>query len=183
MMMPVAVIYHCYQTRGWEYLLGRQLCRIVNAGISAPIYVSTRSDENFTLNWMLEVVLPTLPDGALLYLHTKGIVHGGHTIDDWREMMEYFCIDRWPDAMTKLDEGFDAVGCDWESSEPGMWSHFAGNFWWACTAHLRKLSPIIETDVRGHAEGLLNGHNTKGTSLHHSHVDHYREPYPRERYR
>ena len=61
-------------------------------------------------------------DCKILYFHTKGVfndyanpdkgdVHAlkVKTIRDWRNYMEYFCIDKWEENLNKLDE-FDMVG-------------------------------------------------------------------------
>lgn len=183
-MKPVAIVYHLYHATIWETWAQEQLLRVARAQIPAPIFISHRPSENETLNWMLQEVVPTLADGALLYFHTKGITRWSPTIQDWRELMEYFCIDRWQDAMAKLDEGYDAVGCnrnlvgpEW----PDSW-HFAGNFWWARVASLERVRLIAHGAHKGEAEGLVRGCGILG-SLHQSRVNHYLEPYPKERYR
>ena len=78
----------------------------------------------------------------VLYLHTKGIKHDKNDkkIRDWREMMEYFLIDKWEECIELLKE-YDGVGCDLQEQKninniaP---THFSGNFWWAKGEYLLK---------------------------------------------
>lgn len=77
-------------------------------------------------------------DGAVLYLHTKGVSRTGPSIDDWRACMLYWMVERWRECADKIiRKRFDAVG--YTRCEKPL-PHFQGNFWWASTAHVRKLA-------------------------------------------
>lgn len=84
----------------------------------------------------------TLAESAnvkVLYVHTKGITrHRNLCVQDWRHMMEYFCITQWRNCVAALDvEGVSAVGCN---LLPWPLSHFSGNFWWATAKHIQALA-------------------------------------------
>jgi hypothetical protein len=81
-------------------------------------------------------------DAYVLYFHSKGVldtffrVHGLLGQDKkWRHHMQKYCVEGWKDCVKKLDEGYDAVGTNFDSN----YYPFAGNFWWASTDHIRKL--------------------------------------------
>jgi hypothetical protein len=96
--------------------------------------------------------------GPILYLHTKGVTHdSGSPSWAWSEMMEFFVIDRWEQAIRMLATK-RAVGCDFfrhydvramrDASgrrflgrhKNGRW-HFSGNMWWAQPSHIASLPP------------------------------------------
>lgn len=74
------------------------------------------------------------------YLHTKGIKHFGSkhekTVLDWIDSMLYWNIVKWKDAVEKLDK-YETYGCHYNNV------HYAGNFWWATSKHIQKLSTQI----------------------------------------
>jgi hypothetical protein len=86
----------------------------------------------------------TLTSNAhILYAHSKGASRpitdtakfpekGRY---DWRQMMNYFCIERYEDCFQKLDE-CDAVGCRL-AGRPVR--HFSGNYWWANSDYIKTL--------------------------------------------
>jgi hypothetical protein len=74
---------------------------------------------------------------SILYFHTKGITHPSKNIKDWRNMMEYFCIERWRDCLRGLEE-FDTVGCNFsDETLDGSNPHYSGNFWWARSEYIK----------------------------------------------
>jgi len=89
---------------------------------------------------------------AVLYLHTKGISHLSGTsplcrvpgidvdrmfraVNSWRHVMEWGVIDRWREAVDKLDT-VQVAGVN-HCLDP--WPHMSGNFWWARADYLRSL--------------------------------------------
>jgi hypothetical protein len=87
-------------------------------------------------------------DAKILYFHTKGVSNNYKTysekepspekienVNSWRECMEYFLIDKWTDAVEKLNE-YDNVGV----TCVGGW--YWGNFWWSKSEHLRKTKEV-----------------------------------------
>jgi len=150
-------------------------------------------------------------DHLVLYVHTKGVAHGGPHKDDWREMMLHFCVERWSNAVAVFDDlGINAAGCNMKNKQPrrrsvrreffgggrGPWDlwHFSGNFWWARASAISALpDPRTEETRRtltwkGVKQNLaaelwigLVG-SSHMASLHQSHVDHQRSLYPRSCY-
>jgi hypothetical protein len=83
----------------------------------------------------------------VLYFHTKGITHFAEgqsektnkklkAVNSWRHAMEHFCIDEWEANVVALDS-HQVSGVNYQA-EP--WPHFSGNFWWARSDYLCKLS-------------------------------------------
>lgn len=137
-----------------------------------------------TLAWLHYDCQSMKEDAPVLYLHLKGASwrHGQPEtpfVDDWRRMMLYFCVERWQEAVDGLVL-HSAVGCNISTAHH---PHFSGNFWWARAGTLARLpKPSHEWD-RMQAEFWIGGvgYDRMG-SLHQSNVDHYFQPYPRERY-
>ena len=83
------------------------------------------------------------PEHKILYIHTKGISRKVKSTDqfpdigrhDWRQMMNYFCINRYVDCIKMLNT-YDAVGCR-HAIKPVP--HFSGNFWWANCKYIKTL--------------------------------------------
>ena len=128
-------------------------------------------------------------DCKILYFHTKGVfndyanpdkgdVHAlkVKTIRDWRNYMEYFCIDKWEENLNKLDE-FDMVG----STCNNNW--WWGNFWWATYKYLRTI-PAPTRGSRWDYESWSNKEGKAKTYEHHhiSFVQYYTD-YPEEFYK
>jgi hypothetical protein len=81
----------------------------------------------------------------ILYFHTKGVSNNGiknyktkevsflkqKSVENYKEILEYFLIDNWKDCIKKLNEGHHIVGvnCVW-----GMWW---GNFWWTRSEYVK----------------------------------------------
>ena len=95
-------------------------------------------------------------DCLVYYLHTKGVSHRPNPKSDrWRAYMLSLVVDRWRGCVKALAEN-DACG--------GIYRHrrryFAGNFWWASSAHIRTLKEPKYVRSRGEAESwLLNTPN------------------------
>lgn len=71
----------------------------------------------------------------ILYIHTKGIIHNTPFVEDWRNFMEYFLIERHEVCLNDLLK-YDAVGVNYHKKP---WNHYSGNFWWANSYHIKKL--------------------------------------------
>lgn len=80
-------------------------------------------------------------NAKILYLHTKGVgKNENQCIEDWVQYMSYFCIDKWPEAVEKLDT-YDTTGVDL-LQEPTL--HYSGNFWWARASYIQTLPCPVE---------------------------------------
>jgi hypothetical protein len=118
----------------------------------------------------------------VLYLHTKGVSYSNkldgyiHLIH-WIEMMLYFMCEKSEDCLRALNT-HDTVGCNF--SEKPM-PHYSGNFWWATSKHLSKLS---KGDLMNKMSGewWLLSNNPNKYIAHNSEINHFQQPYPREVY-
>lgn len=120
-------------------------------------------------------------DSKILYLHTKGVTHGGNlskVINDWRNYMLYFLVECGKDCLRVLNK-YDIVGVNYQQTPH---KHYSGNFWWSNSKHIRLLDSI-ESNVRHDCEWwIMTKDNENYVSLYNTEVDHYRTTYPREKY-
>lgn len=126
------------------------------------------------------------PNKNILYLHTKGVSYdkkidnGSHkNIDDWRNMMLYFLIERGTQCHQLLEK-YDTVGCNYLTNPD---HHYSGNFWWAKSDFIRTLTPILDVGTRHAAEfWLLSGDRVKIYEAYRSNKNHYHESCSRSEY-
>jgi len=72
----------------------------------------------------------------VLYIHTKGVRRpNSQFIEDWRNYMEYFLIEKHEDCLRDLDH-YNTAGVNYHIKP---WNHYSGNFWWANSNHIKKL--------------------------------------------
>lgn len=121
-------------------------------------------------------------DGYVLYLHGKGVTRPDNSfINDWKECMEYFMIEKHENCLQLLND-FDVVGPNIRDTPM---RHFSGNFWWAKTSHLRNLNKLdtLETN-RLYCEFWLFDCSKPFTykCIYDSKVNHYGESFGRENY-
>jgi hypothetical protein len=78
------------------------------------------------------------------YLHTKGLRWFGtsneQNVVDWINLLLFWNVYRWKDAVEKLDRGFEVYGCN-QTNEPV--NHYSGNFWWTKSSYLKRLPNVI----------------------------------------
>lgn len=110
------------------------------------------------------------PDDLLFYGHSKGVTYQPGTrrfgrAACWRRAMMAHTVRGWRDTVYPLvhgdvdvSGGFYLEPAFWAAREPrfGQVPYFAGNFWWATAAHIRRL-PSIPTDVERHCAELWIG--------------------------
>lgn len=119
--------------------------------------------------------------GYSLYLHCKGSSRpNDRHIQDWINMLEYFCIERFQDCLNSLDDGYTVAGSNFvkDADEP----HFSGNFWWANNSYLSTLPKLLTEDRIRCEMWIGKGKGMKVKNFHTSNVNNYFEPYPRETY-
>ena len=119
----------------------------------------------------------------ILYLHTKGIFHynnpNNQCIIDWKNMMLYFLVDKYANCFDLLKK-YDAIGCNY-GLEP--FKHFSGNFWWANSNYIKRLSFLPENCDRHEAEmWILSNNQVNSYEIHNSSINHYIENYPKDKY-
>ena len=142
--------------------------------------------EKDTLNKLWEKAQKSSSNGAILYLHSKGVTRGPHAgVRDWVECMEYFLIENWIHCLEKLKK-YDTVGCNLTISNDGLIDpHYSGNFWWANVEYLKRHHKInISTSyTRAYSEyWLLDNKDVNPFSMYNSNINHYSETLPREKY-
>jgi hypothetical protein len=137
-------------------------------------------------------------DCNILYLHTKGISHINNlltqqnNIKNWVDMMLYFLVENFELCIYKLNNN-DAVGCNYYTTPEEAYHlackdhvtlNFSGNFWWSKSNFIKTLPKldITENINKYDAELWLCKNDPKVHVLHNSHVNHYYQNYPRERY-
>lgn len=91
-------------------------------------------------------------------LHNKGINH--YNTVNWpankiiAEEMDYNTINRWQDCVIRLEQGYDAVGVNWVRQP---WPHFKGNYWWAQSDYIKRISRLIPPHENGMKQQILGG--------------------------
>lgn len=195
--MNIAVFYHIYQSNDWQKIVDEQYSLLKQSrlldysnkflvGINgdlpvnipeANIFRNNGKDEDGTLQLLLKHALSA--SSPVLYIHTKGAYHSGETSDDWRKMMNYFCVEKWENALIALNEN-SAVGCNLQK-EP--YPHFSGNFWWAKPQYISTCdSFLLYTDDRMDRERFIGSGIGNLKSLFDSKTDHYLNRFPQENY-
>lgn len=119
----------------------RRAVRAAFAGFDVDFLGADVGWEQVTIH-RLQDDLALLPDDTpVLYAHTKGAAHESHLTDPWRREMTRRCVYDWRHCINLLAH-FDAVGAHWLTRYDDSRIDnpiFAGNFWWARAAYLRKL--------------------------------------------
>jgi hypothetical protein len=127
------------------------------------------------------------PSCSILYLHTKGISYVKNPemfkrSQDWTKYMLYALVECNPQACLEMLEGteprYDTIGCNY-SDKP--WPHYSGNFWWATGKYIASL-PVYQLTDKMSAEKWLSPSGERCKQLHHSHINHFEQDYPREKY-
>jgi hypothetical protein len=83
-------------------------------------------------------------DYNILYLHTKGVSYKPDHyffpgIISWINYMLFVLVDN-ADKCTKLLNNYDTIGVNIKEHDENP-IHYSGNFWWAKSSYLRKLTP------------------------------------------
>lgn len=131
----------------------------------------------------LELVKYSLGNSQILYLHTKGVSYKQiyQQIEDWRNFMLYFLIDKHQTCYHLLASGeFDAIGANYKSSP----RDFRGNFWWASSNYISSLKPLYLQDSTKYSaeQWALYSKFVRVYNFHESEVDHHFTVYPYENY-
>lgn len=86
------------------------------------------------------------PDTKYFYLHTKGLRWFGTSqeifIIDWIKLLLYWNIEKYKDAILKLDS-YDTYGCNYYENDGHNPSHYSGNFFWTKSSYLKLLPDTI----------------------------------------
>lgn len=173
--MNIAVFYHAYlPDASSERVLLEQVSALRQSGLEAAaneLVVGLSGDpwgaevlrallprariESFPENdrgeaatiQQLQLWLPTHPDWAVCYHHTKGVTHGEGPYAEWRRCLERNVIWSWLRCVNRLRRGFETVGAHWHLNQDQQ--YWAGNFWWANSNYLSLLPPVDTKVVNG----------------------------------
>jgi len=121
-------------------------------------------------------------DTHILYLHTKGVSYKEiyPQIEDWRNMMLYFLVERYKTCYHLLaSDEIDCIGNNFLTMKK---KHFSGNYWWATSSYLSQLPELLiyGRDMKYEAEWwLLGGMHVRIFIMHSSSIDHAHQIYPR----
>lgn len=131
-------------------ITGSKLERII---VSNNLYRESEADTLVDL-WKFS---KARPDYKILYFHSKGVTHLAKTkegwqptgqspyVQRWREYLEYFNIDKWNTCVDHLNH-YDCAGTEWVPPSACIQighdthPHYSGNFWWARSEYVSKLS-------------------------------------------
>jgi len=104
------------------------------------------------------------------YIHTKGCNYPGNEGGKyWLDYMNYYNLERWEDAVTNLDIGYETYGVKLipSSIPPAYKMHYSGNFFWFDSEYVTWLQPVYDFDIinRGNAEmWICTGHPIASTA-------------------
>lgn len=146
--------------------------------------------EGFTLKRLYEECKNNQNVKAVMYFHTKGISHYNlnrrfRAVNSWRHFMEWGVIEKWKEAVFKLNE-YHVSGVNY-STDP--WPHMSGNFWWARADYIKTLKHPTENkfDDRLDFEKWIGSNNPKCFSFYdapaiydHKNMKPNVQPYPGE---
>ena len=106
--------------------------------------VILEEDEGWEVD-TLQILSHNIPEGNILYAHTKGVTKDDEN-DAWRRNMTKKLVYEWKNCIELL-KTHDATGCYWcvdNRFENHYASLFAGHFWWATSDFLKQLPPPKE---------------------------------------
>ena len=130
------------------------------------------------------------PEAYVCYFHTKGSSRKTKYTEDWRRLMQYFCITNWRECYQALQDGYDLAGINWqENTSMGYHPHFSGSFWWAKSSYINTLDKeALESSFRYDREFWIGTGEPKVKNLWESKYNnpniahHYLQPYPKSIY-
>lgn len=180
--MKIKVFYHAYLINDYEVMIQEQIDKLISVGLyeacsklyiglDGPLdkqhiiiskYVDFSKIEFLNVEGVGELgtldklYTEAAEDSYILYLHTKSITYSNLSNTDafisrdkLRVFLEYYCLELWKKNVNNLDEGYDTSGANY-CLEP--YPHYSGNFWWATSRHINKLSRLDVNAERWQAE-------------------------------
>lgn len=126
-------------------------------------------------------------DMHVLYFHSKGSTKSEPSVANWREVLNYYILERWRDHVMALESGFDVSAMSDQMSHSDIVS---GNFFWADSKYVRTLLPpsegriyakkwLVDENVheRYAYEKWIRSNKPKLNFIHNTLVDHYASYY------
>jgi hypothetical protein len=203
----IVIFYHMYQINNWQDIFKEHLELLNNSGlidniefvhlgingeyvyngdnkkISCVINKDQHLEEGSTLKSLYSFANEN-PGYKILYIHSKGVTNNSKPVEDWRNYMNYFMIEKWKECVKYL-EHYDSVGCNLSKEHSyGNYPHYSGNFWWANADYINKLNySYLDDSFRFMREFWIGSGNGKMYEIHNSNVNHYKERYLNSEYR
>jgi hypothetical protein len=130
---------------------------------------NTGFGESETLSMLKDFAMECNENHNILYIHTKGVTQYGSIreipVKKWRNMMEYFLIDKWNDCVEKLNRGYDCCGINYQNHSGNVKGKtqlikiFNGNFFWTKTDYIKKLDKSILFEHKYSSENWISSSN------------------------
>ena len=192
----IAIFYHNAIMGNHEEVDKQIMHRLKESGLleRADVFVKNDCKDiglfEFPTLEMLDQFSVYHPEYYILYIMNKGVSRPDiKPIQDWRESMLYWNVDKWRECVRKLDEGSDAVGINVVDAPK---RHFQGNWWWAKAEHIKRLGVVDEvsfvsvpgynmTDRHKCEFWILNGDCRIFSPYHHK-IDPYQQENPKRNY-
>lgn len=157
--MNLALFYHVYPGDGWEEMYQEQLGALLTSNLyeqlshfhigfngsldllavperAVAVENQNKQEETNTLEALRDWCKEN-PSGYALYIHTKGSSRKTKYTEDWRRVMQFFCVHNWKQCVEDLESGYETAGINWqEDTSMGYWPHYSGGFWWAKASYV-----------------------------------------------
>ena len=163
-------IYYCaYSVNNENYF---EFCKLIDNYDSLKKFTIVRHTKNLyeisTLDLLQSIVKQK--KCYVLYYHTKGVtavknysVEVQKNIVSWRNIMNYYNIEKWKNAINALDVGHDMYGVLYSNyiihgtngSPDRNVNFYAGNFWWCTSKHINKLPSAKNLDNYKDVESFI----------------------------
>ena len=121
--------------------------------------------ESDTLQELYNFCQDSSENVKVFYFHAKGVTHykseREENVKNWRNLMEYFLIEKWQSCVEKLDEGYDCCGVNYQGHAANIKNQtvaikiFNGNFFWANSNYINKLDSSILWEHRYSSENWI----------------------------
>jgi hypothetical protein len=95
-------------------------------------------------------------DFLALYIHTKGITTASETVLAWKQLLNHYHINQWPQAIRLLDD-YQVVGM--QDAHSVNHPIVSGNFFWARSDYIRGLVEPLDTRTYTHEQQLWPGNH------------------------
>ena len=207
--MDIIGFMHIYGVNTYKEIVENQIKRIEDSGLidavdriyytviaEEPFHIDNKKYlllnhstdmtlfESYTLNALRNIAILAEEDFKVFYIHTKGVTRPNEKCkQDWRDMMEYFCLNQWQFAIEALAIA-DTAGVNIRHYGKHKMSrfHYSGNFWWANSNYIKTLPVLSEAGYgrkvnRWDAEFWIGDGNPRMLSLWNSRQHHGKAQY------
>jgi hypothetical protein len=129
--MNLALFYHVYPGDGWEEMYQEQLGALLTSNLyeqlshfhigfngsldllavperAVAVENQNKQEETNTLEALRDWCKEN-PSGYALYIHTKGSSRKTKYTEDWRRVMQFFCVHNWKQCVEDLESGYETA--------------------------------------------------------------------------